>query len=301
MLRAQIVLMVCLVAFGDGARHDIQAQETTLPPIVLFAQGVAALTEKRFAEARSIFTQVVEMDSRHAEGRYYLGVCEAKLKNYSVALQHLDEAVSCDSSLATRLRSDGLLASEEDDEQFVLGLHAIMGRLDRRDRGDVAGSSFDFELQDSRGETHRLVDFRGAPLVVVFLDESSGNSLDAGLLIDRLRMVEGAEFQAVAIVRVRGKTVENQVNALESYVSTSRLTLPLLLSDGAVERQLRPFRRYPTALFLDAMGKPQRIVEGHSADLEAQYRAARASLSRGAETAPKTPPTSQPSTGRRSR
>ncbi|MGE3165350.1 MAG: hypothetical protein AB7O52_10635 [Planctomycetota bacterium] len=293
------VLLIVLALSWTRSGH-LDGQDPPVPPILLFAQGVAAFNDAQFEKARSLFASVVANDARHAEGRYYLGVCEAKLRNYAAALLQFEEAVACDATLAPRLGADESLVGAEADRLLAQGVRGILERLERREQGDVTGSVFEFVLQDAAGKEHVSADFVGAPLVVLFLDDSSGNSLDAALLLDRLRGQDQG-FQAVGIVQVRGKTVENQVNALERYVSTSRLTFPLLLSNRKVEQQLRPFRRHPTALFLDALGRPRRIVEGHGADLETRYQSALRALTTDATPRDAVPkpdrPTSAPSPG----
>lgn len=272
------------------------AQAQSVSPVQLLSQGIAAVQKKDYEAGRKTLQKLVQADRENSAGYYYLAVCEAHLADYENAARHLDDAIANGLDIASRLLEDPYLQEPLKAPAFRKGVERILHRLAVREKGEVVDLEFEFALQDWQGNLVSSTDYKGQCLAILFLDTQSASCLEAALILEELIVAEESKNKAVAICRLYGKTLEDQVNELESYGSSTRIQLPLLVREIGIEKQLRPFRRYPTVLFLDPDGTPRRIIEGHGANARELYvsafKEARAAAAKSKN--PKSQPASKP-------
>lgn len=266
------------VLSGTSAATSQDGGERATPPLQLLSQGIHALTQGDHPTARQHFRALVKAAPEHGPGNYYLAVTELYLGNPEAAFTALETAVGSGFvSDSSALRSDPYLRERMESEALKARWEQFLTRLDARAHGLVAGLAFTFRLQDAEGKVYSPASFAGRNLAVAFLEVDSSNSLGAAYLLEKLQK-ERPDLAAVGVVAVPGKDVLQQVEALTRYRETTRIAIPLLLSEPEVALQLRPYRGAPTVLFLDAEGRAQRVVEAAGPEFESRMRSALAAL-----------------------
>jgi len=91
--RLRVVLAsVLLVCMSGAARASEQSE-------ILYSRGLVDFNAARYQEALQLFNQAVTADSADVYARYYRGVAEARLENYSAAVDDLRTALAAKPNL----------------------------------------------------------------------------------------------------------------------------------------------------------------------------------------------------------
>lgn len=112
-----------------------------------------------------------------------------------------------------------------------------------------------FDLADAAGRTHRLEDYRGKPVVLLFLPELNGGALEGLRSVSRgISMFDRTGIKVFSIVQA-------DADAVRAVAERERPALPLLADPGGVTA--RRFRQagVPDGLSAAVIGRSGRILE----------------------------------------
>lgn len=256
--RALIAAVLSLATAGVSAQDG----EIGRVPMKAFQMGVQAIQKKDYDQARKSFTEVISVHATNSTALYYLAVCDANQGNPKGAASYVTRAVEAGFPSRDYLAEDPYLAEARKDEAYRKSVTALLERYRRRDEGIVEGLDFDYELQDPKGKKHKPADHRGKVLIVLYLDVRKVECLEAAIHVMRAAGNSERPVSVIGFFTVAGKDLDDQNRLLEEYQDLYRFNFPGVVVNEAIRAKVKPFREYPTALFLDPAGVPRRIVEG---------------------------------------
>jgi thiol-disulfide isomerase/thioredoxin len=114
----------------------------------------------------------------------------------------------------------------------------------------------DFELQTLTGETLKLRELQGKPLLVNFWATWCAPCVIEMPIFQQFYDVHNNELQVLAV------NADESIIDVRTFVEDQKLTYPILLDPGGKVQELYRMRGYPTTVFIDANGIIQVIHIG---------------------------------------
>ena len=113
---------------------------------------------------------------------------------------------------------------------------------------EVKDKAQEFELQNLRGETVKLSDFRGKPVLVNFWATWCGPCRIEMPVIQEYYRRYKSDFVVLAV------NIDESKNTVQSFVDEYQLDFPVLLDQGGKVTDAYRVRGFPTSIFIDRDG-----------------------------------------------
>lgn len=241
-------------------------------PVTILTQGIRHYRMHDYEAAVTAFMQLTQLDPRHGAAFYYLGLSTAKLGRHAEALRALERATHLGHD-PLALPKDAELATALESEEFRRGIERLVEIEKRRQKGMIEPFEFHLAGLDQNDAEYDIQEHRGRFLAVVFYDLDDQKGVEALYAIEPI-VAEFEEVDAVASVKVTAKSSDMQQRRVARLHRDSLLEYSMVVGESEHRDQLRPFRKFPTLVVVDAEGKARRIVEGLPADWQERYRKA---------------------------
>jgi len=244
-------------------------------PVAELQEGIRLLRAGENEAAKRHFDGMAARDPEGSMPRYYLALAHAALGEGAECVAALDAAAERGWPRPETLASDpGFAALRERNEEFRRGLEGFASAWRaRNEAGILPGRELPGATWlDEEGKSHPLVE-RGRATALLFLRADEPQDLAALFALSKEAEGRGEGLRAVVLVECPDKDGAARRERLARFRRESGVALPCGLATDELRRLVRPFRAWPTLLWIDPEGRARRVVEGFPPDLEARYSA----------------------------